>query len=126
MNKQDKIDRSTGSSSSAFANYMRLRIQEFYWTVCTLLGLKHLHDGSKAAFAPTAKRVVAGGAELSQIKAEEEERINRLISEATSLQLSRASEYLRDHKQDLILVAVRERTTPEPSKLPSPFVYAMQ
>jgi hypothetical protein len=69
---------------------------------------------------------ITNEAVISRIKTEEEERINRLIDEATSLQLSRSSEYLRSHKQDLVLVAVRERTTPEPSKVPSPFVYAMQ
>jgi hypothetical protein len=69
---------------------------------------------------------ITNEAVILRIKTEEEERINRLIDEATSLQLSRSSEYLRSHKQDLVLVAVRERTTPEPSKVPSPFVYAMQ
>lgn len=66
------------------------------------------------------------GTAISHIKAEEEERIRRLIDEATRLQLSRTTEYLRGHRRDLVDIAVRERTTPEPSKLPSPFVYAMQ
>lgn len=86
---------------------------------------RHLHDGSQAEVSLTEKPV-ALEAEISQVKAEEQERISRLIDEATKLGLSRTSEYLLSHQADLVLVAVRERTTPEPSKLPSPFVYAMQ
>ncbi len=125
MNKRDKIVGSTKSGVRLFARYISLRITELYWTLCTLVGLKHLHDGSKARVS-VMKKVITNKAEIPQVKTEEEERINRLIDEATTLQLSRTSKYLRSHKQDLVLVAVRERTTPEPSKLPSPFVYAMQ
>ncbi|HEY8037050.1 MAG TPA: hypothetical protein VIF37_15825 [Methylobacter sp.] len=125
MNKRDKIVGSTKGGVRLFARYINLRITELYWTLCTLVGLKHLHDGSKARVS-VMKKVITNKAEIPQVKTEEEERINRLIDEATTLQLSRTSKYLRSHKQDLVLVAVRERTTPEPSKLPSPFVYAMQ
>ncbi|MGC1861743.1 MAG: hypothetical protein WA733_11615 [Methylocystis sp.] len=125
MNKRDKIVGSAKSGVRLFARYINLRITELYWTLCTLVGLKHLHDGSKARVS-VMKKVITNKAEIPQVKTEEEERINRLIDEATTLQLSRTSKYLRSHKQDLVLVAVRERTTPEPSKLPSPFVYAMQ
>ena len=125
MNERDKIVGSTKSGFRLFVRYISLRITELYWTLCTLVGLKHLHDGSKARVS-VMKKVVTNKAEIAQVKTEEEERINRLIDEATTLQLSRTSKYLRSHKQDLVLVAVRERTTPEPSKLPSPFVYAMQ
>ena len=126
MNMPNKIIGSTKSGSAAFAVYMRLRMQEAYWTLCTLVGLKHLHDGSKAKLAVNEKVPATNEAEISRLKTEEEDRINRLINEATNLQLSRTSEYLRSHRQELVLLAVRERTTPEPSKLPSPFVYAMQ
>jgi hypothetical protein len=126
MNMQDKIVGPTKGRSTLFVNYMRLRIQEGYWTLCTLIGLKHLHDGSKAKASATQKAPVTDGVDISGLKAEEEARINLLIKEATNLQLSRTSDYLRSHRQDLVLIAVRERTTPEPSKLPSPFVYAMQ
>jgi hypothetical protein len=123
----DKSNDLVGSSKkrSALENYLRLKLQEFYWTLCTLVGLKHLHDGSKAE-APVAAKPAVVASELSKVKAEEEERIGRLIEEARNLGLSRTSEYLLSHRADLVLVAVRERTTPEPSKLPSPFVYAMQ
>jgi hypothetical protein len=65
-------------------------------------------------------------AEISRIKAEEEKRISRLIDEAARLRLARTVHYFRSRQRDLVAVAVRERTTPEPPKLPSPFVYAMQ
>ena len=126
MNKRDKIVGSAKTGLVLFVRYINLKIMELYWTLCTLFGLKHLHDGSKARVSLMEEASITNEAVISRIKTEEEERINRLIDEATSLQLSRSSEYLRSHKQDLVLVAVRERTTPEPSKVPSPFVYAMQ
>ena len=126
MNKRDKVVGSAKTGLVLFVRYINLKIMELYWTLCTLFGLKHLHDGSKARVSLMEKVSITNEAVISRIKTEEEERINRLIDEATSLQLSRSSEYLRSHKQDLVLVAVRERTTPEPSKVPSPFVYAMQ
>ena len=126
MNKRDKIVGSAKSGWVLFVRYINLKIMELYWTLCTLFGLRHLHDGSKARVSLMEEASITNEAVILRIKTEEEERINRLIDEATSLQLSRSSEYLRSHKQDLVLVAVRERTTPEPSKVPSPFVYAMQ
>lgn len=126
MNKRDKIVGLAKSSLGLSVRYINLRITELYWTLCTLVGLKYLHDGSKARVSVMEEVSITNEAVISRIKTEEEGRINRLIDEATSLQLSRSSEYLRSHKQDLVLVAVRERTTPEPSKVPSPFVYAMQ
>ena len=126
MNKRDKVVCSAKTGLVLFVRYINLKIMELYWTLCTLFGLKHLHDGSKARVSLMEEASITNEAVISRIKTEEEERINRLIDEATSLQLSRSSEYLRSHKQDLVLVAVRERTTPEPSKVPSPFVYAMQ
>ncbi len=125
MKKSDDIVSSNKRGRLVLENYLRLRFREFYWTLCTLVGLRHLHDGSQAEVSLTEKPV-ALEAEISQVKAEEQERISRLIDEATKLGLSRTSEYLLSHQADLVLVAVRERTTPEPSKLPSPFVYAMQ
>jgi hypothetical protein len=126
MNKRDKVVGSAKTGLVLFVRYINLKIMELYWTLCTLFGLKHLHDGSKARVSLMEEASITNEAVILRIKTEEEERINRLIDEATSLQLSRSSEYLRSHKQDLVLVAVRERTTPEPSKVPSPFVYAMQ
>jgi hypothetical protein len=126
MNKRDKVVGSAKTGLVLFVRYINLKIMELYWTLCTLFGLRHLHDGSKARVSLMEEASITNEAVILRIKTEEEERINRLIDEATSLQLSRSSEYLRSHKQDLVLVAVRERTTPEPSKVPSPFVYAMQ
>ena len=126
MNKRDKVVGSAKTGLVLFVRYINLKIMELYWTLCTLFGLRYLHDGSKARVSLMEEASITNEAVILRIKTEEEERINRLIDEATSLQLSRSSEYLRSHKQDLVLVAVRERTTPEPSKVPSPFVYAMQ
>ena len=126
MNKRDKVVGSAKTGLVLFVRYINLKIMELYWTLCTLFGLRHLHDGSKARVSLMEEASITNEAVILRIKTEEEERINRLIDEATSLQLSRSSEYLRSHKQDLVLIAVRERTTPEPSKVPSPFVYAMQ
>ena len=95
MNKRDKVVGSAKTGLVLFVRYINLKIMELYWTLCTLFGLRHLHDGSKARVSLMEEASITNEAVILRIKTEEEERINRLIDEATSLQLSRSSEYHR-------------------------------